>query len=104
MGNMAGMLDMISGLSPLKDKAQIAAVNEAFLKQAEAIIQSMTLQERHNPDILNGSRRRRIALGSGTTAADVNRLLNQYREAKKLMQMMSGGGRGAGGLRRLLGF
>ncbi|MCC6237636.1 MAG: signal recognition particle protein [Dehalococcoidia bacterium] len=104
MGNMAGMLDMIPGLSQLKDKAQIAAVNEAFLKQAEAIIQSMTLQERHNPDILNGSRRRRIALGSGTTAADVNRLLNQYREAKKLMQMMSGGGRGAGGLRRLLGF
>jgi signal recognition particle subunit SRP54 len=104
MGNMAAMLDMIPGLSQLKDKAQIASVNEAFMKQAEAIIQSMTVEERRNPDLLNGSRRRRIALGSGTTAADVNRLLNQYREAKKLMQMMSGGGRGAGGLRRLLGF
>ncbi len=104
MGNMAGMLDMIPGMAQLKDKAQIASINEAFIKQAEAIIQSMTLAERRNPDVLNGSRRRRIALGSGTTAADVNRLLNQYREAKKLMQMMSGGGKGAGGLRRMLGF
>lgn len=104
MGNIAGMLDMIPGMAQLKDKAQIASINEAFLKQAEAIIQSMTIQERRNPDILNGSRRRRIAHGSGTTAADVNRLLKQYGEAKKLMQMMSGGGKGAGGLRRMLGF
>ncbi|MFN8637901.1 MAG: signal recognition particle protein [Dehalococcoidia bacterium] len=104
MGNIAGMLDMIPGMAQLKDKAQIASINEAFLKQAEAIIQSMTVQERRNPDILNGSRRRRIAIGSGTTAADVNRLLKQYGEAKKLMQMMSGGGKAAGGLRRLLGF
>lgn len=103
MGNLAGMMDMIPGMAQLKDKAQIATLNEAFLKQAEAIIQSMTVAERRNPDLLNGSRRRRIALGSGTTPADVNRLLNQYREAKKLMQMMSGA-KGAGGLRRLLGF
>jgi signal recognition particle subunit SRP54 len=103
MGNLAGMMDMIPGMAQLKDKAQIATLNEAFLKQAEAIIQSMTVVERRNPDVLNGSRRRRIALGSGTTPADVNRLLNQYREAKKLMQMMAGA-KGAGGLRRLLGF
>ncbi|MEZ4501277.1 MAG: signal recognition particle protein [Dehalococcoidia bacterium] len=105
MGSLAGMLDMIPGMSQLKDKAQIADMNEAFLNKSEAIIQSMTIEERRNPDLLNGSRRRRVANGSGTTPADVNRLLNQYREAKKLMQVMAGGGgKGGGGLRRMLGF
>ncbi|MGE0227528.1 MAG: signal recognition particle protein, partial [Dehalococcoidia bacterium] len=69
-------------------------------------IQSMTMEERRRPDILNGSRRRRIARGSGTTPADVNRMLNQFNQAKKLMQAMTGGkgSGGAGGLRRMLGF
>jgi signal recognition particle subunit SRP54 len=102
MGPLSGMLDMIPGMAQLKDKAQIADMNEAFLNKSEAIIQSMTIEERRNPDLLNGSRRRRIAGGSGTTPADVNRLLNQYREAKKLMQAMAGGK--GGGLRRMLGF
>ena len=74
----------------------------AFFKQSEAIIFSMTPAERRNPDVLNGSRRRRIAKGSGTTPADVNRLLNQFKDAKKLMQAMTTG-KGAGGLMRMLG-
>jgi signal recognition particle subunit SRP54 len=55
----------------------------------EAIIRSMTMEERHNPDILNGRRRRRIAQGSGTTPQDVNQLLNQFRQAQKLMKQLT---------------
>jgi len=62
----------------------------------------MTVEERQNPDILDGSRRRRIAKGSGTQPADVNRLLNQFKQAKTLMQAMTTG-KGAGQLGRLLG-
>jgi signal recognition particle subunit SRP54 len=64
----------------------------------------MTVEERRHPDLLNGSRRRRIAAGSGTTPADVNRLLNQFKQAKQLMQAMTGGGKGGSGLRKMLGF
>ena len=66
-----------------------------FIKM-EAIINSMTLKERANPDIIKGSRRRRIALGSGTQVQDVNRLLKQFEEARKMMKRMQGlrGGKG----------
>jgi signal recognition particle subunit SRP54 len=106
MGSLSGLLDMIPGLGGIKQQLGGAALDEGYFKQSEAIIQSMTVDERRRPDILNGSRRRRIATGSGTTPADVNRLLNQFTQAKKLMQAMSstkGGGGGAGGIRRLLG-
>jgi signal recognition particle subunit SRP54 len=62
------------------------------LKRVEAIINSMTLQERRSPGILNGSRRRRIAQGSGTSVTDVNRLMKQFLEMKKMMQRVSKGG------------
>jgi len=65
------------------------------IKKIEAIILSMTPQERRNPDIIDGSRRRRIARGSGTTSQDVNQLLNQFRQTQKLVkQMASGRGKG----------
>jgi signal recognition particle subunit SRP54 len=65
------------------------------MKQSEAIIYSMTPKERRNPDILNASRRRRIAAGSGTDVQDVNRLIKQFREVQKLMKtMQKKGGRG----------
>ena len=78
--------------------------NSAF-KGVEAIILSMTPYERNNPAIINGSRRRRIAAGSGTTIADVNRLLKQFEDTRKIMKTMAGGGaqramRAMGGLRR----
>ena len=64
-------------------------LDEKQLVRFEAIIRSMTSGERHNPDILNGRRRRRIALGSGTTPQDVNQLLNQFRQAQKMMKQLS---------------
>ena len=105
MGSLAGLMEMMPGLGGLKQQLGGATLDDSYFKQSEAIVQSMTLAERHRPDILNGSRRRRIANGSGTTPADVNRLLNQFTQAKKLMQAMtSNKGGGAGGLRRMLGF
>jgi len=66
-------------------------VDESRINHVEAIVYSMTPQERRYPDIIDASRRRRIARGSGTTPTDVNRLLKQYREAKKIMQMVASG-------------
>ena len=64
------------------------------MKRTEAIISSMTRQERRNPDVLNASRRRRIATGSGTTVQDVNALVKQFREMQKMMKQMGIMGRG----------
>jgi signal recognition particle subunit SRP54 len=74
---------------------------EAQLKMTEAIINSMTIKERQNPKILNASRRRRIAAGSGTQVQDVNRLLKQYREARRMFKTISKSG--MSGLSRLFG-
>ena len=110
MGSISGLLEMMPGMGGLKQQLGGAQLDDAYFKQSEAIIQSMTVDERRKPDILNGSRRRRIAAGSGVTPADVNRLMNQFGQAKKLMQMMTSagkggrGGGGMGGLRGLLGF
>jgi signal recognition particle subunit SRP54 len=89
MGSLTQLLGMIPGLS--KVAGRMEGLDEVYLNRAEAIVYSMTVQERRHPDIIDGSRRRRIARGSGTTPTDVNRLLKQYREAKKLMQMMASG-------------
>jgi len=75
---------------------------ESQLKKTEAIIRSMTIAERRNPDLLNGSRKRRIARGSGTTVQDVNQLARQFREMQKMMKQI-GSGRGKGLLRMLGG-
>ncbi len=82
------ILDMIPGFSQMKKRLP-QEFDEKQLVRFEAIIQSMTPGERHEPDILNGRRRRRIAMGSGTTPQDVNQLLNQFRQAQKLMKQMS---------------
>ena len=89
MGSLSQILGMIPGLS--KVAGRMEGLDEVYLNRAEAIVYSMTVQERRHPDIIDGSRRRRIARGSGTTPTDVNRLLKQYREAKKIMQMMASG-------------
>ena len=88
MGPLGNILEMIPGgrkLAPQLDVGQA----EKELKRVEAIINSMTLEERRNPAILNGSRRRRIAQGSGTTVTEVNRLIKQFLEMKKMMRKMS---------------
>ena len=99
MGNIKELASMIPGVGKaLKD---IDIDDDAF-KSVEAIISSMTPDERENPELLNGSRRKRIALGSGTTIQEVNRLLKQFDESKKMMRMLSKGGKmmGRPGLRR----
>jgi len=86
----AQVLEMIPGFSQMKNRVPEGQFDEKQLVKFEAIIRSMTYQERHNPDVLNGRRRRRIAVGSGTTPQDVNQLLNQFRQAQKLMKQLSG--------------
>jgi len=102
MGPLSQLLEMVPGLSRLsKDLAP--DVTDKQMKTIEAIINSMTRQERRNPDIINGSRKRRIARGSGTTVQDVNELLSQFRQMQRMLKQFSRGGRGRGGLEGLLG-
>ncbi|HLH25181.1 MAG TPA: signal recognition particle protein [Chloroflexota bacterium] len=91
MGPLEQILDMIPGLSRMMKGDNMPALAEKDLKRVEAIIQSMTPYERDHPEIIGGSRKRRIARGSGTTAADINQLLNQH---KQMQQMMKQIGRG----------
>ena len=88
MGSMGDLLNMIPGMKKMTRGMDLGSA-EHELKQVEAIIGSMTNQERRNHLILNGSRRKRIALGSGTTVADVNRFLKQFQQTKKVMKQMS---------------
>ncbi len=91
MGNMKDLMGMIPGMG--KAMKDIDIDDDAF-KHIEAMINSMTLAERQQPDIINGSRRKRIATGSGRTVQDVNNLLKQFGDMRKMMKMMqSGGGR-----------
>jgi signal recognition particle subunit SRP54 len=91
MGNMKDLMGMIPGMGKAMKDFDID--DDAF-KHIEAMINSMTLAERQQPDIINGSRRKRIAMGSGRTVQDVNNLLKQFGDMRKMMKMMqSGGGR-----------
>ncbi|CAN5143712.1 signal recognition particle protein [soil metagenome] len=99
MGPLGNLLEMIPGMGKAMKDAQ-AEVDENDLKRIEAIIQSMTLEERRKPDILNGKRKKRIAKGCGRTPQDINELLKSYGEMKKMMKQlgpMMGLGSGGGG-------
>ena len=91
MGPIGDLLGMIPGMGNMKRQLQATQIDDTFFKHAEAIVFSMTTEERKRPELINGSRRKRIALGSGTTPQDVNHLLKQWKEAKKMMQMMASG-------------
>jgi signal recognition particle subunit SRP54 len=91
MGPLSQLVGMIPGLGQIKKQLDVESMDESFFKHVEAIIYSMTPEERKNPDIIDGSRRRRIAIGSGTQPADINRVLKQFKEAKKIMQQISTG-------------
>ncbi|HEV8054170.1 MAG: signal recognition particle protein [Chloroflexi bacterium] len=91
MGPIGQVLEMLPGMGGMAKEAQ-GAVERGDLKRVEAIIQSMTAVERRDPTVLNGSRRRRIAQGSGTTLPDVNRVIKQFQEMQKLMKQLTGGG------------
>lgn len=97
MGSMKDMLNMIPGLSS-KLKGADLNVDESRIKKAKAIIQSMTPEEKNNPDIIKSSRRKRIAKGSGTEIQDVNQLLKQFEATKNMMKQMSGKGKRFGRL------
>jgi len=90
MGSLGQLAEMIPGLSQLSGRLS-DDTGEKQLKKIEAIVLSMTPEERRNPAILDGSRRRRIAQGSGAKIQDVNQLLNQFRLMQKLMKMGAGG-------------
>ncbi|MCH8814137.1 MAG: signal recognition particle protein [Chloroflexi bacterium] len=92
MGPLSQLVGLLPGLSQIKNKLNVDDMDESFFDRVEAIICSMTKAERQHPDIIDGSRRRRIATGSGTTPANVNQVLKQYREAKKIIQTISTGG------------
>src|SRR5215813_4448614 len=88
MGSMTDLIAMLPGGKKLMQGADMTAAEKEF-KHIEAIICSMTKEERRKPEILNGSRRRRIAVGSGTSVSEVNRFLKQYLEAKKMMRKIT---------------
>jgi signal recognition particle subunit SRP54 len=88
MGGMGGMLSMLPGIGKLKKQLGEANIDEGIVKRQEAIISSMTTSERRNPKLLNGSRRRRIAGGSGTSVQEINRLLKQYQDMADMMKKM----------------
>jgi signal recognition particle subunit SRP54 len=92
MGPLGGLLEMLPGMGGMAKEAQ-QAVERGELTRVEAIIRSMTPAERRDPNLLNASRRRRIAKGSGTTLPDVNRLIKQFAEMQKLMKQFGGGGK-----------
>src|SRR5690606_26522200 len=92
MGPLEDILSMIPGMSTLKQLKGLQ-LDESQLKRVEAIVQSMTREERRKPHIIDGSRRRRIAAGSGTRVQDVNRLLKQFEQTRELVKQFGGGGR-----------
>ena len=92
MGPLRQVMEMVPGFNKLADMPDMEEALEGDqLKHIEAIILSMTLEERHNPDILNGSRKRRISRGSGTTPQDVNQLLEQFNEMRTMIRQVSSG-------------
>jgi signal recognition particle protein len=99
MGGIASLMNMLPGMQSMKGAAN---VDEGQMARVEAIILSMTLKERSNPDILNPSRKNRIAKGAGVDISEVNRIVKQFDQMKKMMKQLSGSmnqrGRGLGGL------
>jgi signal recognition particle subunit SRP54 len=105
MGGMSGLMAMMPGVAKIKNQLAERNLDEKVLKRQVAIIDSMTPQERRNPDVLKASRKRRIAAGSGTKPEDINRLLKMHRTMADVMKAMGGAKRGPmAGLANMLGF
>jgi signal recognition particle subunit SRP54 len=99
MGGMTGVLSLLPGVGKIKDQMAAAGLDDKILTRQEAIISSMTRQERATPDLLNGSRRKRIASGAGVDVSDVNKLMKMHRQMADVMkQMKKMGGRLPAGL------
>ena len=91
MGPLSQVLEMVPGLSSMRGRIPMDDLGDDQIKKVEAVIYSMTPEERRRPEIIGGSRRRRIARGSGTTPQDINQLLGQFRQMQKIMRQMSSG-------------
>ena len=91
MGGIEGIMSFMPGVSKVKSQMDAAGIDENIINQNEAIILSMTKKERENPKIINGSRKKRIANGSGTDAATINKLLKQFKMMSEMMKKMSKG-------------
>ena len=105
MGGMTGLMAMLPGIAKMKNQLAERNLDETVLKRQMAIIDSMTPQERKNPDVLKASRKRRIAAGSGTKPEDINKLLKMHRTMSDVMKAMGGAKRGPmAGLANMLGF
>ena len=89
MGGMGGVMGMLPGIGKIKKQLEEANIDEKIIKRQEAILSSMTAKERRNPKLIDGSRRRRIAAGSGTTVPEINRLLKQYQDMSDMMKRMN---------------
>jgi signal recognition particle subunit SRP54 len=103
LGGMQGVLGMLPGVGKVKDQLAQSGMDDRLLTRQEAIIQSMTRQERSKPDVINGSRRKRIAMGSGVEVSEVNKLLKMHRQMSDMMKKMGKGGRAMQGLSALFG-
>jgi len=103
MGGMGGIMGMMPGMGKMKDQMAAAGFDDRMFARQIAIIQSMTRAERANPDILKHSRKKRIAAGSGTDAAQINKLLKMHRQMADMMKAMGGKGKGGGMMRAAMG-
>ncbi len=104
MGGLGGLMGMLPGIAKLKNQIAAANLDDKILKRQVAVIQSMTAEERHRPDILKASRKKRIAAGSGTKVEEINRLLKMHRGMADMMKAMGGAKRGPlAGLANALG-
>ncbi len=103
LGGMSGVLAMLPGVGKVKDQLATAGIDDKVLTHQEAIIASMTKKERVKPDIINGSRRKRIASGAGVEVSDVNKLLKMHRQMADMMKKVGKGGRAMQGLAGMFG-
>jgi len=103
LGGMGGIMGMMPGMAGMKDKLAASGMNDKMFDRQIAIISSMTKAERANPDMLKHSRKKRIAAGSGTDAADINKLLKMHRQMADMMKAMGGKGKGGGMMKQMMG-
>ena len=103
MGGIGGVMGMLPGVAKAKKQMEAANINEKMVNRQVAIITSMTKAERKKPDLLNASRRRRIAAGSGVDVAEVNKVLKMHRQMADMMKAVGKGGKGLGGMMQALG-
>ena len=91
MGGMEGVMSLLPGVSKIKSQMNDSSIDERMIVENEAVILSMTTQEKENPKIISGSRRKRIAQGSGVDVSKINRLLKQFKMMSEMMKKMSQG-------------